>query len=147
MHHHHKSSHNIFKPVEHHHNIYRPVHHNAVHHPVQIHHPLKPHHPIQIHHPQIHHPAQIHRPAQIHHHTHPIKHNIFQPLHHNIIHHNTVHHNNQPPTNKTVETINSVFSKGEPLIATVDKIISPDENYLLYIGAGILVALYLTTKK
>ena len=136
MHHHHKSSHSIFKPVEHHHNLYRPVHHTAVHHPVQIHHPLKLHHPAQIHHPvQIHHP-------QIHHHAHPIKHNIFQPLHHNI-----KYHNNQPPTNKTVETINSVFSKGEPLIATVDKIISPDENYLLYIGAGILVALYLTTKK
>ena len=117
-HHHHKATHNIFKPVEHHHssshNIFKPIEH---HHqpPPQIRHPFFRPHPIEL--------KPIHQ-------THPL-------------HHNITHHNNQQPT----KPITTIFSKGEQVVATVDKVLTPDNSYLLFIGAGILVALYFTTKK
>ena len=124
-HHHHKATHNIFKPVHHHisssHNIFKPVEHHHQPPPPQIRHPFFRPHPIEL------------KPITIQ--THP--------LHHNIIHHNSIHHNNQQPS----KPITTIFSKGEPVVATVDKILTPDNSYLLFIGAGVLVALYLTTKQ
>jgi len=126
-HHHHKATHNIFKPVHHHisssHNIFKPVehHHQPPPPPPHIRHPFFRPHPIEL------------KPITIQ--THP--------LHHNITHHNSIHHNNQQPT----KPITTIFSKGEQVVATVDKVLTPDNSYLLFIGCGILVALYFTTKK
>ena len=118
-HHHHKAIHNIFKPVEHHHST-------------SSHNIFRPHH----------------QPAPPH-----IRHSFFTPHpielkpihlthHNNITHHNSIHHNNQQPS----KPITTIFSKGEPVVATVDKILTPDNSYLLFIGAGILLTLYITTK-
>ena len=119
QHHHHKATHNIFKPVEHHHssshNIFKPIEHHHQPPPPQIRHPFFRPHPIEL--------KPIHQ-------THPL-------------HHNITHHNNQQPT----KPITTIFSKGEQVVATVDKVLTPDNSYLLFIGAGILVALYFTTKK
>ena len=119
-HHHHKATHNIFKPVEHHHssshNIFKPIEHHHQPPPPQIRHPFFKPHPIEL------------KPITIQ--THP--------LHHNITHHNSIHHNNQQPT----KPITTIFSKGEQVAATVDKVLTPDNSYLLFIGCGILVALY-----
>ena len=117
-HHHHKAAHNIFKPVEHHHSSS----HN-------IFKPIEHHHQPP---PQIRHP--FFRP-------HPIE---LKPIHQtHPLHHNITHHNNQQPT----KPITTIFSKGEQVVATVDKVLTPDNSYLLFIGCGILVALYFTTKK
>ena len=130
-HHHHKAIHNIFKPVEHHHttsshNIFKPHHQPA---PPHIRHSFFTPHPIEL--------KPIHR---THHNniTHPIE---LKPIH--LTHHNNIHHNNQQPS----KPITTIFSKGDPVVATVDEVLTPDNSYLLFIGAGVLVALYLTTNK
>ena len=136
-HHHHKTTHNIFKPIEHHHtsshNIFKPIEH---HHITSSHNIFKPieHHqspPLQIRNPFFKpHPIEL-KPITIH------------QTHDNITHHNSIHHNNQQPAKPTT----TIFSKGEQVAATVDKILTPDNSYLLFIGCGVLVALYLTTNK